>query len=575
MQKITKETRHFRDRNKIEIRHSILSLIITLILFTSCMRQTEIDSSISEMMTVSSTPIIEISPSEQVVKSEAAQTSTSTILPTDIIQTQTTTNQPPITPELMETKIIPSPTWVYHEAGEINVPILAYYHIADSPQDDPGYTWRNDNDIPTESFKLQMELLNAKGFTSISVSMLENVMLNGGDLPANPFILTFDETTQGIYDKAFPVLEEAGFTATLYLKANYIGKERYLTDDQIRELILADWEIGSRGWNGESLANRHDAIQTELYQSKIQLEKLFNIKVQSYSYQQGNIDPFIISRLKEWNYSNAVAYGDTMAHGVDDLYQLHRYEILKQNSKEQFAKILELSSENQDDDLIWDIPPEEITVPVLLYHHVDQGNPTIRYSVSAKNFQEQMNILNQTGYQTITATEFVLALTNGRTIPEKSIVITFDDGVASVFENAYPIMKENDFVGTIYLVGNYIDQNGYMTGDQIQELVSAGWEIGSHSMSHADLTQSENANWEIRDSKSVLETRFDIDVPTFAYPLGNANESTFSKTRLFGYEAAMGLGKFYRHTQGTLFYVSRIEIRNDYSLEEFISFLPW
>ena len=67
-------------------------------------------------------------------------------------------------------------------------------------------------------------------------------------------------------------------------------------------------------------------------------------------------------------------------------------------------------------------------------------------------------------------------------------MITFDDGFADVYQNAYPILQELGFVGAIYIYVDHVGFSGYINSDQITDLAENGWEIGNHSMSHADLT---------------------------------------------------------------------------------------
>lgn len=216
--------------------------------------------------------------------------------------------------------------------------------------------------------------------------------------------------------------------------------------------------------------------------------------------------------------------------------------------------------------------PGKVVAPILLYHHVNGENTDSRYRVSIPNFRYQMDALYAHGYTAITISMLVEALTQGRDLPEKPIVITFDDGHMSVYEQAFPIMNEYEFPGVFYIVANRINNlNDFVNAEQITNMVNAGWEIGSHGYTHQDITKNHaSAAYEIGQSKLDLQTVLDININTFAYPYGEVNPFVAQKVRDYGYRAGIGLGTSITHTYNTLFYLNRIEIQGDYTLEQFI-----
>jgi peptidoglycan/xylan/chitin deacetylase (PgdA/CDA1 family) len=220
--------------------------------------------------------------------------------------------------------------------------------------------------------------------------------------------------------------------------------------------------------------------------------------------------------------------------------------------------------------------PGEITVPVLLYHHVHPNTNSTLYNVPPAQFEEQMKALADWGYTTITISELVTAINKGAPLPPRPIVITFDDGNYSVYEYAFPIMEKNGFVGVNYLVVNWVDAEGYLGKSEIDEMYAAGWEVGSHSYSHADLHLDHNvAFFEMRHSMIDLAALIEQPVRTFAYPFGSFDEYLGDRVGKWGYDAAVGLGKSYVHYPYSLFYLHRIEIKHTYDLEQFGSLLPW
>ncbi|HEY61031.1 MAG TPA: polysaccharide deacetylase family protein [Anaerolineae bacterium] len=221
-------------------------------------------------------------------------------------------------------------------------------------------------------------------------------------------------------------------------------------------------------------------------------------------------------------------------------------------------------------------PAGEIEVPILLYHHVSDEEDGNRYYVTPRAFQKQMEMLYERGYKTITVSQLLDVLIYGGELPPKPIVITFDDGHMSVYEDAYPIMEKYGFVGVFYIVANRLESDGFVGVKELKYLSNHGWEIGSHSFSHPDLTSShKQAKHELLDSRLFLEEKLGIKIQTFAYPYGTIDPFIATKTQNYGYRGAVGLGTSIKHTYGTMYYLSRIEIHGTDNLKMFSSYLPW
>jgi peptidoglycan/xylan/chitin deacetylase (PgdA/CDA1 family) len=186
-----------------------------------------------------------------------------------------------------------------------------------------------------------------------------------------------------------------------------------------------------------------------------------------------------------------------------------------------------------------------------------------------------MESLRSWGYTAITPTHLLEVLFEGGVLPPRPVVITFDDGWVDVYENAYPIMKEMGFVGAVYLVGNYKNAKGCLSVDQLKELAGAGWELGSHSMSHPnDLRYSQDLQWEVQQSQIVIEEAVGVEVTTFAYPYGwyDGKVATMVSQYYFG---ALALGGQYTHRWSTIYALNRIEVKVGIDLDAFASLLPW
>ena len=221
-------------------------------------------------------------------------------------------------------------------------------------------------------------------------------------------------------------------------------------------------------------------------------------------------------------------------------------------------------------------PPGHVIAPILLYHHVSDAGYGNRYYVTVEDFRTQMEALRGWGYSTITPSKLVDVLINGGELPPRPVIITFDDGNSNIYENAFPIMHDLGFVGAVYIVANRLQAKGFINAEQLKEMADDGWEIGSHAMSHADLTLDYSiARYEILQSRLTLEEATGESINSFAYPYGRTDEFVTNKVSEYGYRAGMGLGSSYEHTLWSLFYLSRIEIQGDYGMSKFTSLLPW
>lgn len=221
--------------------------------------------------------------------------------------------------------------------------------------------------------------------------------------------------------------------------------------------------------------------------------------------------------------------------------------------------------------------PETVTVPILLYHHIEAPRYSSYYYLPPGQFEAQMKLLHDWGYVTITLELLVKSIRDGAFLPARPIVITFDDGQASVYATAFPIMERYGFKGVVYAVGKYVDAETFMTTEQLKDLAAAGWEIGSHGMTHKDLTtlNLDGQHYEIFNSRELLSEKIGVPVTSFAYPWGAANDTSFTYVHNAGYTSAMGLGYSNSQRLWNIYLLQRRDVTSDYDLPKFASFLPW
>ncbi len=221
--------------------------------------------------------------------------------------------------------------------------------------------------------------------------------------------------------------------------------------------------------------------------------------------------------------------------------------------------------------------PDAVTVPILLYHRIDVSQVKSQFHVSPVKFEEQMALLHNWGYTTITLDLLLKAIYEGADLPARPLLISFDDGHSNVYDTAFPIMQKYGFTGVTYIVGVYMGADGYMSAGQLKEMANAGWEIGSHSMSHLDLTKldPDQRIYEIFRSRELLSEEIGVPVNSFAYPFGFTDDGVFKLVHNAEYTSAMGLGYTYDQGKWNIFLMNRRDVNGTYDLKKFAAFLPW
>lgn len=238
---------------------------------------------------------------------------------------------------------------------------------------------------------------------------------------------------------------------------------------------------------------------------------------------------------------------------------------------------LSISGISQINSIASDSSERNVTVPILLYHNITNASfADSRYAVSIDDFKDQMEQLKYWGYSTITVKQLVDHIKKGHTLPPRPVVISFDDGYLNVYKNAFPIMEKYGFTGTVYLVANRLNADGFLQEEELLALLDNGWEVGSHGMSHTELTQNHDlVRQEILQSRLDIEDALGIKVFSFAYPFGSVDWYISIKVLDYGYRAAVGVGHLMVHSFGTVYNLSRREVQGDADLDAFTELLPW
>lgn len=226
------------------------------------------------------------------------------------------------------------------------------------------------------------------------------------------------------------------------------------------------------------------------------------------------------------------------------------------------------------------IPPEKLFVPILMYHHIrinPQSHNALWASlhVNSSQLNQQLSILLAQGYHTITLDQLYAALQGNIELPSKPIVLTFDDGYKSFYENAFPLLQYYHMHATEFIITNYMLQGyeAYLTPQQILEMDKSGLiTFGAHTKDHPDLTKlaKKTVFNEIKGSKNDLEFLLKKPIHWFAYPYGAYNESVIQTVRSAGFEGALSTIIGSSQTINTIFLMPRIMVDGRWDVQTFI-----
>ena len=224
--------------------------------------------------------------------------------------------------------------------------------------------------------------------------------------------------------------------------------------------------------------------------------------------------------------------------------------------------------------------PDQARVPILMYHYVSELPPNPdRYrrdlTVRPENFEAQLQYLAEAGYRTITLADLYLYLTQGYPLPEKPIVLTFDDGYIDAYEIVFPLLLDYGFTGTFFVLATpaHFEWSEYITWAQMEEMSDAGIEIQGHGRDHVDL-RDRSYDYLVYQTVGIQEA---IQYHTgrlprfFCYPSGRRDADVIAVLKSAGYWGAVTTEWGQRHTREGLFEMPRLRIRGSDTLESFIN----
>lgn len=216
-------------------------------------------------------------------------------------------------------------------------------------------------------------------------------------------------------------------------------------------------------------------------------------------------------------------------------------------------------------------------VPVLMYHKVDAIVPSDAVgrdlTVSPADFAAQLQWLRAHGIRTLTAAQLTDALARGER-PERSVVLTFDDGYADAATTALPLLRRYGATASFYVSAGFVGTPRHATWRQLRELRAAGMEVACHGTFHLDLSTLDRDGQRAEAGHCLAKLVRYLGAPqpfTYVYPAGKYDDVTFAVMRELGIRAA------FTEIPGTVtslaqpYTLPRRRVRRDDSLAAFAS----
>jgi Polysaccharide deacetylase len=178
-------------------------------------------------------------------------------------------------------------------------------------------------------------------------------------------------------------------------------------------------------------------------------------------------------------------------------------------------------------------------VPILDYHDLGQapeGTPNPELFVGRTDFANQMDWLEEGGYEAVTLEQVQEAWYHGGKLPPKPIVISFDDGYRPQFTFALPTLRKHGWAAVLDLQA----EGSELYESNVKAMIAAGWELAAHTIEHRNLTElgPEELSEEVDGSRQILQREFKVPVNNFSYPEGQFDETVIEAVEAAGYAGA-------------------------------------
>ncbi len=220
-------------------------------------------------------------------------------------------------------------------------------------------------------------------------------------------------------------------------------------------------------------------------------------------------------------------------------------------------------------------------VPILCYHSIrdwepDDGPQDRPYITPPADFEEQLRFLKERGYQSVTAEQVYQYYAHGRPLPDKPVMLTFDDNIDNHYTVAMPLLRRYGFTGTFFIMTVTIGNEGFMTEEQLKDLDRQGGDIQLHTWDHQMVTKyTTEEDWQrqLVEPKRQLEALLGHPTPFFSYPFGVYDAASAAQVKAHGYKGAFRLREVLDEDADPLFAIPRYIVNAHWTIDQFAAAL--
>jgi peptidoglycan/xylan/chitin deacetylase (PgdA/CDA1 family) len=221
-----------------------------------------------------------------------------------------------------------------------------------------------------------------------------------------------------------------------------------------------------------------------------------------------------------------------------------------------------------------------IRLPILMYHYVepwptDAGELRRGLTVRPEDFAAQIQYLHEHGYLTVSLYDLAYSLALGQPLPERAVVLTFDDGYRSLLDYAAPTLKTYGYTGTVFVITELMDREfeRYLTWPQAESLYAQGWKIEPHTKTHAELAGQDRdfQVYQMLGSAQTVQAHIGVMPRFFAYPAGKYDDLTVQLAREMNLWGAVTVEFGRVHSLASRYTLQRVRVDGRGTLRDFVN----
>ncbi|MCK9352016.1 MAG: polysaccharide deacetylase family protein [Candidatus Paceibacterota bacterium] len=190
-----------------------------------------------------------------------------------------------------------------------------------------------------------------------------------------------------------------------------------------------------------------------------------------------------------------------------------------------------------------------VKVPIAIYHSVrpyikGESAEQDRYDITPELLAKHIKYIKDNGYTAISFDALADYFDEGKPLPVKPIILSFDDSWRNQYLYAFPLLTKEKITATFFVFTNSLNHGNHLSWDEVRDMKKAGMEIGSHTKFHPYLDNIASPTIlaaEVSGSKTILEESIGTPITAFAYPFGEHGTTTVAEVKRAGYRIARAI----------------------------------